>query len=171
MLRESLMDAVPQTPQGPFPDTVPLAERMEARPNIIVALRPAALCIDTVDLTKPGVLLVTHQTDKQGTPLIGDPTALSAALAARFGRPFEVAVGCLPQGSYTMNLIYDTGQVWTVPNEAGVCDELEALSADTTICGTRPRLASQGITVTVGPPTDANYCTLAPTPAACIPQQ
>jgi hypothetical protein len=68
-----------------------------------------------------------------------------------------------------MNLVYETGQAWTVPNEAAVCAANEAPSADGTRCGGRPRLASQGSLVVIGAPRDAAYCAAHPTPSTCLP--
>ncbi|MCA9621973.1 MAG: hypothetical protein KC731_23270 [Myxococcales bacterium] len=143
------------------------ADLREARDEVLLALRPAVLCIDPSDPEKPGVLVNSHTEDGAGNLLVEDPAALEARLSARFGRTIEVATGCLPQGSYAVNLVYDTGQAWTLPNEAGVCAESEAPGDGT--CGTRARLASQGILVQIGEPRDPGYCDEHPTPAACAP--
>jgi hypothetical protein len=141
----------------------------DPQPEVVAALRPSVLCIDPLDVAKHAVLLVTHPTDAHGNKVVPDAKALTTALAAQFGRPVDVAYGCLPQGRYAMNLVYGTGQAWSVPNEAGVCAPSEAPSADGKTCGTRPRLASQGVVLTIGAPKDAAYCAKNPTPAACLP--
>lgn len=133
-----------------------------ANPEVIIALRPAALCLHAEDPDRPGLLVVSHETDAMGNNILPDPEGVKAALAIQFKRPVDIAFGCLPEGKYAMNLIYPTGQAWTTPNEAAVCSHLEALSADGTMCGTRPRLASQAALLVVGPPKDANYCATAP---------
>lgn len=143
-------------------------ELAEPRPELILALRPAMLCIDPLDPSKPGVLVNTHPTDAMGTPLFTDPAPLEAALTAQFGRPIELRIGCLPEGAYNLNLVYDTGQAWTVPNEAGQCAAAEPLSSDGSRCGSRARLASQNVVVTIGPPQDASYCAENPTPTECV---
>jgi hypothetical protein len=156
----TILDGLLETVSAP----VDLAE---ARREAQIALRPAVLCIDPADKTKPGLLVNTHETDKQGNVLVADPAELEAALSAQFLRPVHVVTGCLPEGRYNVNLVYDTGQAWTVPNEAGVCGSGEALSADGLTCGQRPRLVSQAAVVTIGPPDDAGYCAEHPTPVEC----
>jgi hypothetical protein len=137
--------------------------------EVLVALRPAALCIDTTDPTKPGVLVITHPTDqsKPPNPIIADEAGVKKALSAQFHREIGLTYGCLPEGTYSMNLVYGTGQTWTNPNEAGVCAASEEPNGSNTECGTRPRLASQAATLTIGPPKDAAYCQAHPMPAAC----
>lgn len=126
--------------------------------EVVVGIRPAALCLHALDVNRPGVLVVTHETDKQGNPIIANPDALKAALQLQFKRPVDIIYGCIPEGRYAVNLIYSTGQAWTVPNDAGICSPLEAPSADGTRCGTRARLSTQAALLTVGPPADTAYC-------------
>lgn len=157
----TLLDSLIGTAMAP-PDL------LQPRPELLLALRPSVLCIDPLDPTKPGVLVNTHATDGAGTPLITDPAPLEAALSAQFGRTIEVRVGCLPEGTYNLNVVYDTGQAWTVPNEAGRCAAAEPMSDDGSRCGKRARLASQDVVVTIGPPRDAGYCAEHPTPVECV---
>ncbi len=143
-------------------------------PELVVALRPAAICVDPIDTSKKGVLVLSHKTAKDMKPILADEEAVRQSLQRQFGRPFDIAYGCLPQGNYAMNVVYPTGQAWTLPNEAGVCAPAEPMSADgkqceadTSVGTSRPRLASQDAWLTVGPPTDAAYCKANPTPKAC----
>ena len=141
----------------------------EVLPEVTVALRPAVLCIDPADASKPGVLVTTHATDSMGNKLIQDEQRVKDTLTAQFGRPINLVYACLPQGEYAANLIYGTGQAWTVPNEAGLCASSEVLSSDGSVCGTRPRLASQSVVLTIGPPANPTYCAENPTPSECLP--
>ncbi len=147
----------------------------EPRESVLVGVRPAALCLHP---TEPkGVLVISHETDAAGNAILPGPEDEDAdawgvrdveeALTRQFGRTIEVVYGCLPEGRYALNLIYGTGQAWTVPNEAGVCAPSESASPDT--CGARPRLASQDMVLRIGPPDDPTYCAQHPTPAACTP--
>jgi hypothetical protein len=147
-----------------------LAEQVN---ELVVALRPAAVCLPD-DPSRTGALVVTHERDGAGSPIVAEEGLMKAALKAQFKRPFELVYGCLPEGRYAMNLIYGTGQAWTLPNEAGVCAATEPASMDGTQCVeptkgtkvTRARLASQNAVLTIGPPTDASSCKALP--AACL---
>lgn len=146
---------------------------IDVLPEVIVAIRPAALCLPA-DPAKGGVLLLPHRTDATGKALF-DETDVKTVLQRQFGRPIELTDGCLPEGNYSLSLIYSTGQAWTVPNEAGVCVKPETLTADGKGCSassaknspTRPRFPSQGAVLAITPPTDAAACS-APLPAACV---
>ncbi|MBM4359590.1 MAG: hypothetical protein FJ096_15920 [Deltaproteobacteria bacterium] len=144
-------------------------ELLFASDALSVALRPAVLCIDRRDPTRPVTLLQSRERDARGETVLADPDEVVARLAKRLGRKVNLAYGCLPQGRYAMNLVYETGQAWTVPNEAGVCAASEPPSADGTRCSGRTRLASQGVPLVIGAPRDAAYCAANPTPSACLP--
>ncbi len=147
-----------------------------ASPEVIVAVRPAALCIDPADASKPAVLVITHATDKAMNKIIADEAAVATAVGLQFNRKVSVVYGCLPEGRYAINLVYPTGQAWTTPNEAGICAESEPQTADGKSCAEgsganapqRVRLASQTTALTITPPTDAAYCVKNPTPALCF---
>jgi hypothetical protein len=139
----------------------------EVAPEVRVAVRPAAICVDPTS-TAPATIVISRETDGAGNPIVTDEAALRDALGAQLGRPVEIAYGCLPQGRYSMNLVYGTGQAWSIPNEAGVCSPLEPPSSDGAICGTRPRLPSQGVVLTIGAPAEPAYCLDHPTPPACL---
>ncbi|MEP7123344.1 MAG: hypothetical protein ABJE95_20630 [Byssovorax sp.] len=148
----------------------------KAEPEAITAIRPAALCIDPADTKKDGVFVISHQTDQAMNTIIPDEAALTTALEAQFHRKISIVYGCLPEGRYGVNLIYGTGQAWSVPNEAGICAGNEIASADKKSCsdGTaagaphRARLNSQTGVLTITPPGDAAYCKMHPVPAACL---
>jgi hypothetical protein len=114
------------------------------------------------------VLVVSHARDKAGNAIIPeeDAGAVEAALSAQLGRPITIAYGCLPEGRYALNLLYGTGQAWTLPNEAGVCAPSEEATSEG-VCGQRPRLASQDVVLVIGPPDDPAYCEQNRTPASC----
>jgi hypothetical protein len=141
----------------------------EPSDTALIGLRPAVVCIDTGDTSKHGVLLTSHPDDTKGNLLIADEAAVQQSLQAIFKRPFDLKYGCLPQGDYSMNLVYGTGQAWTVPNEAGVCASSETAADGGETCGTRPRLPSQDVVLTISAPSEKAYCTAHPTPAECLP--
>lgn len=142
--------------------------------ELVVALRPAAVCLPA-DPSRAGTLVVTHESDGAGNPVIADKDFAKKALEDQFKRPIDLVYGCLPEGRYAMNLIYGTGQAWTVPNEAGICGPTEPASSDGKQCveptkdrqATRARLASQSAVLTIGPPTNASACKALP--SACLP--
>ncbi|XXX73567.1 hypothetical protein WMF30_38585 [Sorangium sp. So ce134] len=146
------------------------AELNEPRDSALVGVRPAALCMRPTEPERGGVLVISHAKDKAGNDIIAeqDVPEVEAALSRQFGRPIEIVYGCLPEGRYALNLVYGTGQAWTVPNEAGVCAPSEAATSPG-MCGVRPRLASQDMTLRIGPPDDPAYCAEHPAPALCAP--
>ncbi len=144
-------------------------------PSVQASLRPSAICArpedpyGTIYVVTPSVNAI----DK--TPVIADLDALRAVLAKRFRRPFtdiKVLEGCIPPGKYSMNVVHDTGQAWTLPNEAGVCTGVggslastrERPTPDGTGCtlehvpGSRPRLPSQDWNLFVGGRSEPGYC-------------
>ncbi len=147
-----------------------------AEPEAIVGVRPAALCLDPADASKPAVLVITHDTDKAMNKIIADEAALAATIGKQFNRKVSIAYGCLPEGRYGINLIYGTGQAWSVPNEAGICARSEPQTADGKSCQDnstagkphRARLTSQTGVLTITAPTDAAYCAAHKTPAICF---
>ncbi|MFT3775622.1 MAG: hypothetical protein QM820_60520 [Minicystis sp.] len=142
---------------------------------VTIGVRPAVLCLDPNDFTKHAKLVITHKKDCGGNAILTDELGTKAALKRQFGRDVDVVEGCLPEGTYALNLIYSTGQAWTVPNEAGVCQPLEPSQDDGQTCGDpatsahRPVLKSQAVVLTVGKPDDASYCKTHQTPPECFP--
>ncbi len=137
--------------------------------ELMLALRPAVLCIDESQPNAELTLLLARERDDAGRALIEDPEAVQQGLSARFGRPVRMVYGCLPQGRYATNLVYPSGQAWTVPNEAGICAATETESQDGRLCGTRAKLESQSVVIEIGAPTDPVYCEAHPTPSTCLP--
>jgi hypothetical protein len=170
LLKNLLLTATKLPPAMPDPMN-PVAPFVSQETEVTVAVRPAAICIDPLDTSKKGVFVLSRKTAADGTPIIADEEGLKQTLAARFGRPFDIVYGCLPEGQYSMNLVYPTGQAWSVPNEAGVCATAEPQTSDGTTCkavtNERPRLVSQDAMLIVGAPKDTAYCKANPTPTAC----
>jgi hypothetical protein len=148
--------------------------------SVVLALTPAVLCIDPTssDPAAKAKLVITHINDCSGmNPILLDQQGTLMALSKQFGRKVDLVEACLPEGRYAMNLIYGTGQAWTVPNEAGVCQALEPASSDGTMCvaaqpagASRRRLLSQDVVLTIGPPDDPAYCMTRKPPPECCPQ-
>lgn len=173
-LFQNLLTTTTKMPQPDPMDPTKYVAFQSFEKDVVVALRPAVVCVDPNDTSKPGTLLLSRQNAKTGAPIFSDETVVKQGLQRQFGRPFDIKYGCLPEGTYAMNLIYPTGQAWTLPNEAGVCAESEPQSANGKQCvsgGTAPRarLVSQDAVVTISAPTDPAYCKANPTPKACLP--
>lgn len=162
--------------QSLFNTAFTMPDLAAAEPEAIVGVRPAALCLDPADASKPAVLVITHDTDKAMNKIIADEAALAATVGKQFNRKVSVTYGCLPEGRYGINLIYGTGQAWSVPNEAGICAPSEPQTADgkscaeTSVAGNphRARLTSQTGVLTITAPTDPAYCAAHKTPAICF---
>ena len=128
--------------------------------HITVAARPATICIDS-SVSPPMVALVTpKEKDRKGGYIFGEDTgALKGALAGLTGtvpENVEILYTCMPMGHYGLNVIYTTGQVWSLPNEAGYCmareEPTKGPDGTVTECGDRARLPSQAATLQIGPP-------------------
>jgi hypothetical protein len=135
-----------------------------------VYLRPTIACIDVTDSNFPVTFVATTFKAENGQEVV-DVNDLRPKLAKRFGRPesnIRIVVGCLPAGGYRTNLVYNTGQAWSMPNEAGSCvDPLEQplndSSGNPTLCKysvnpARPTLPSQNKVLTIGAPLTEGYC-------------
>lgn len=151
------------TTVGNFRDT----KTQEIKPpkpvqNLEVALRPSVICIPEPQNPEATVYVVTPGFKAINGESILDPASIEAQVRAQLGnRPnIQVIEGCLPRGEYQMNLVYSTGQAWTVPNEAGFCTYGEHLQENMCVFGTqqRQRLDSQAITVAIGEARDTNFC-------------
>jgi hypothetical protein len=143
------------------PDTTPGAGSV--RDHFIALVRPSVICFDPRAIDRGGVLVTPYFTgtspdpaDPANKPLI-DPVALKQAEGKLLR---EVKLGCLPTGKYGVNVVYPSGQAWTVPNEMGACAASEGDWDKTTnpsACSGKPRpvMASQGIraVLQITPPT------------------
>lgn len=129
------------------------------RDDLEVYVRPSVACLNPLD-PETHIFLVTPSlyatNDSEPDPLkraIIFTEDLKPKLVERFKQYMHgteeenlarvhVIEGCLPEGSYAVNAIYDTGQSWTAPNEAGHCQspEVEGVdSAGAPICSQPPQ--------------------------------
>jgi hypothetical protein len=144
--------------------------------HITVALRPAAICIDSSESPSQVTLVSPYEKDQNGVYIFGEDTSgLKGALAGLTGtvpENVEFIYTCMPPGDYGLNAIYTSGQVWMLPNEAGYCMPREEpknpdASGQPTECGSRQRLNSQGITVRVGTIAHGRTPEATPDPSHC----
>ena len=144
--------------------------------HITVALRPAAICIDSSTSPSQVTLVSPYEKDQNGEYIFGaDLSGLKGALAGLTGtvaENVEFIYTCMPPGDYGLNAIYTSGQVWMLPNEGGYCmPREEPKNPDAnglpTECGSRRRLNSQGITVRVGTIAHGRTPEAAPDPSHC----
>ena len=169
------------TTTGNFRDpTTGAVKPPKLSPELEVALRPSVICIpEPEDVNAPVYVVTPKFTAINNEPVI-DQASVAEQVKLQLGnRPnVQVIEGCLPKGKYQLNLVYDTGQAWTVPNEAGVCTSSES-SVGTGGCRQgdiqRTRLLSQGVTVEVGDARDGAFCQnfggaefVQGVPAACL---
>ncbi|MFO0660903.1 MAG: hypothetical protein U0165_13875 [Polyangiaceae bacterium] len=155
------------------------------RDELEVYVRPSVACLNPLDpethifLVTPG-LFATN--DSETDPLkraIVFPEDLKPKLVNRFKQYMHgtdeenlarvhVVEGCLPGGNYSLNTLYDTGQSWTGPNEAGHCQSPEVEGVDSAgkpICSqpplpSRAQLISQQARLRIEGYTngDSSYC-------------
>jgi hypothetical protein len=167
--------------------------------HLTVALRPSVICFSHLFDSTPapdqrGVLVTPFSQGQIATvppsgsgPIVPPDLLDNANTYATPGGSFptgdarfqvtplvkSVQYGCLPKGRYAINVVYPTGQAWTVPNEAGACSGSEGVTDFTGLTCTikpRPVLYSQGnraVVEVVGPTNPAN-CQGTP-PAAGAP--
>jgi hypothetical protein len=103
------------------------------------------------------------------TAILSNPQLAKLIDTSAPGTHNGLQLGCLPQGRYSINLVYPTGQAWTTPNEIGSCASLEGNTLfasgtgfDPGNCSIKPRpvLYSQGTraVVEITGPSDPNNC-------------
>lgn len=140
-----------------------------ATEDLFVGIRPTVICLDPLDVNKMVYVVTPSFTALNGDVLV-EPKDLEPKIIKQLGnRPnVKVVTGCLPKGTYQTNLVYPTGQAWTMPNEAGNCSGLEVISgSNCTQAGqSRPTLASQSTIVTIDGTRDDFCKTLPPDPRA-----
>jgi hypothetical protein len=160
-------------PTSPGPTT--------AADHVTALVRPTAICLDPTNPAAGSTLVTPYLTGTVAggttTAPLFDPDTVKAALAPVFGS-VTIVQGCLPTGRYAINLVYPTGQAWTVPNESGSCAASEGTivtSSSPPTCSIapaqatpRPVLYSQGTrgVVEIVP---GSTCSSNPVPAACLP--
>jgi hypothetical protein len=137
---------------------------------IDVALRPSVICLNPLDPLAT-VYVVTPEFEAFNGDVLISAEDLAAKVVAQLGnRPnVKVVKGCLPTGSFQGNLVYPTGQAWTLPNEAGNCMPLELPGANGTCTqagNTRTLLPSQSIVVHVAGERQPGYCSTKSDPSA-----
>ncbi len=114
--------------------------------SAFVGVRPSVICLDPLDVNATVYVVTPSDHSADGEPLFVRED-LQKKVAKQLGnRPnVKVVNGCLPRGKYAINLVYATGQAWTVPNEAGECGRFETATGSG--CSgshtTRPLLTSQ----------------------------
>lgn len=139
--------------------------------EVTILMRPSVICTIPTDPSSELYLVTpsfrSRPTDKNpsGEPVIGNPDALRANLATRFHKPIEkvkVVEGCLPPGKFGINLVYSTGQAWSLPNEAGRCrtpfEQTQGSSCKQNGQPARPLLPSQDVFVTIGGAQEEGFC-------------
>lgn len=173
-LLDMILNGVPTKPGDP-----------DSRVDHVTALlRPSVICFDPRHADAGGVLVTPHLTGPSADPNEpGDKDLFDTALVLKAEGKLvrKVALGCLPAGRFAINLVYPTGQAWTVPNESGACAPGEGYADNlpdfpgVLACTQKPRpvLLSQGTraVLEIVPPTTADgiaYCKAHPVPQDCL---
>jgi hypothetical protein len=145
--------------------------------HLTVLLRPAVICFDAQKIEQGGVLVTPHLTGEPPDPPKREvPLFDFAQVRANLGKQVrEAKRGCLPKGRYGINVVYPTGQAWTVPNEAGSCGGTEGETDYANLgCTAKPRpvLYSQGTraVVDIVDAADPSVCQSFPVPPECLPR-
>ncbi|MDB4996933.1 MAG: hypothetical protein JWM74_4365 [Myxococcaceae bacterium] len=176
---DSLLDTVLTKPQsGPTE-----AGRQD---HVTALVRPTAICFDPRQIDRGGLLVTPHTKGPSSDPTEVVPPEgkdlfdAAAVLASQSKLVREIAIGCLPTGRYGINLVYPTGQAWTVPNESGSCASTEGdvelpPGSPVLFCNEkrRPVLYSQGTRavleiVEAQTPEGKAYCQSHRVPDACL---
>ena len=141
----------------------PVVKEVSVIDTLTVGVRPSVICLNPTD-TLATVYVVTPELTALNGEVVVNPDDLIPKLIDTFGnRPnIEVIDGCLPTGLFQTNLVYETGQAWTIPNEAGFCVGAERTTSSGCIIdalGTgRPVLGSQQTILQIAGEREAGYC-------------
>jgi hypothetical protein len=153
--------------------------------HITVLVRPSVVCFNPAAIQDGGVL-VTPWSYGPNPGSMATPPALLPLPDLEAAKDYQngmnpnapplvksVAYGCLPTGRYGVNLVYPTGQAWTLPNVAGSCavseGSIAGLNGSTTDYSSlkcsapnegRSVLFSQGTraVIEITPATDPTHC-------------
>jgi len=88
--------------------------------GLTALIRPAALCIyPQVDAR--GILVTPVAKDPNPDNLGATLVERAKLFALKGGRVKDVRHGCLPPGHYSVNVVYPSGQSWSLPNLSGYC--------------------------------------------------
>jgi hypothetical protein len=178
---DSLYDAaLMEQPSAPGPSA--------ASGHVTALIRPTVVCLDPNDRAAGATLVTPFFTGTSADPKVTGQQSLFnqadvvTALEPIFGN-VTVVQGCLPPGRFAINLVYPTGQAWTVPNESGSCAVSEGtldLSTTPPSCSIVPPGANgsrrdvlysqgtRGVVEILESPGSAT-CAAFPVPAACLP--
>ncbi|MFI5298970.1 MAG: hypothetical protein ACHREM_12810 [Polyangiales bacterium] len=100
----------------------PLAGHGEELISDMTALiRPAALCIDPLKSPRGVITAPTHEDPSKGVITSRNIVDVPRTLAAQATLAYDLQFGCVPPGYYEINVVYATGQAWTMPNLMGGC--------------------------------------------------
>jgi hypothetical protein len=144
-------------------DNKPLPPRVTD--TVTVALRPSVICLNPLDPDATVYVVTPSVTALNGEVIIDREDIIPKVRKQLGNRPnIEVLEGCLPLGQFQTNLVYGTGQAWTMPNEAGTCIppfEPET-SAGSGLCRagsfSRRVLPSQQGTIAIGAEREVGFC-------------
>jgi hypothetical protein len=181
---DSLVNTGTSAAFGNLFDTASGLPTVFVQDHLTVLVRPAAICFDALydannldkrgTIVTPNLVAPTADLTNPGTAPIVPASALTSAALASLVKETPVQ-GCLPVGRYAINVVYPTGQAWTVPNESGACVAAEgATNYNTLSCTLQPRpvLYSQGTraVVEITKAKDSSHCAGAmQVPAVCLP--
>jgi hypothetical protein len=140
--------------------------------HLTVNVRPSQICINPLDPESLAYVVTPSIRAANNEPIIEDVEDLKKKIGKKVHRdPSRVRLiqGCLAPGRFATNLVYDTGQAWTIPNEAGACVPPLEVAVGTTATGTpehcqqrgqpqRTVLQSQTTTIFVGQADDEGFC-------------